>query len=288
MFAALSLSPNPRVPASGALLVDLDGSLVEQPAQADPFTALAGRTPVDPRISPARRDPRARRRRDRPRGQGGGARSRSLHRRRAGDDRRGGARDRSRPRQGQAGARLRHRLYRRRLPARRARQRGLARSVRRGAAHRPGRIAASITRACSTSSASRPRSIASASSSRRSSPSSAPTSRPRRAPPTRRWPTRCGRTGAPTSATARPKAQLAAYVAEPERFIAAAGGDGARRRRRRGWSTSSAIASPSAAASPRSPGAATDKQAGALRRDPARSLARRASPSAAAAPRSAC
>ncbi|TVV71231.1 signal peptide peptidase SppA [Sphingomonas solaris] len=46
LFAALSFSPNPRVPGSGALLVDLDGQLVEQPAQTDPFTAIAGRNPV--------------------------------------------------------------------------------------------------------------------------------------------------------------------------------------------------------------------------------------------------
>lgn len=46
LFAALSFSPNPRVPGAGALLVDLDGRLVEQPAQADPFVAIAGRSPV--------------------------------------------------------------------------------------------------------------------------------------------------------------------------------------------------------------------------------------------------
>ena len=47
LFAALSFSPNPRVPASGALVVALDGSLVEQPSQVEPFTALAGQTPVN-------------------------------------------------------------------------------------------------------------------------------------------------------------------------------------------------------------------------------------------------
>ncbi|WP_156678521.1 signal peptide peptidase SppA [Sphingomonas profundi] len=46
LFALLSLSPNPRLPASGALVVALEGSLVEQPSQVEPFTALAGQTPV--------------------------------------------------------------------------------------------------------------------------------------------------------------------------------------------------------------------------------------------------
>jgi protease-4 len=42
LFAALSAVPNPSIPSGGALLVDLSGSLVEQPAQADPLAALAG------------------------------------------------------------------------------------------------------------------------------------------------------------------------------------------------------------------------------------------------------
>lgn len=42
IFAALSLSPNPRVPGSGALVIDLTGSLVEQPSQSDPLALLSG------------------------------------------------------------------------------------------------------------------------------------------------------------------------------------------------------------------------------------------------------
>ncbi|MCZ4340746.1 signal peptide peptidase SppA [Sphingomonadaceae bacterium G21617-S1] len=42
LFAALSISPSPTVPTSGALLIDLSGSLVEQPAEADPLSLLSG------------------------------------------------------------------------------------------------------------------------------------------------------------------------------------------------------------------------------------------------------
>jgi protease-4 len=45
LFAALSMSPNPSIPSSGALLVDLDGALVEQPADADPLMLISGNTP---------------------------------------------------------------------------------------------------------------------------------------------------------------------------------------------------------------------------------------------------
>jgi hypothetical protein len=41
LFAALSVGGNPRTPGTGALVVALDGSLVEQPSDADPFAALA-------------------------------------------------------------------------------------------------------------------------------------------------------------------------------------------------------------------------------------------------------
>jgi protease IV len=44
LFAGLSAAPNPRPPGSGALVVDLDGALVEQPAQADPVSAIAGQS----------------------------------------------------------------------------------------------------------------------------------------------------------------------------------------------------------------------------------------------------
>lgn len=46
LFAALSMKPNPSMPSSGALLVDLDGSLVEQPADADPLSLVSGSTPA--------------------------------------------------------------------------------------------------------------------------------------------------------------------------------------------------------------------------------------------------
>lgn len=45
LFAALSLSPSPSVPGTGALLIDLDGSLVEQPAEADPLSLVSGAAP---------------------------------------------------------------------------------------------------------------------------------------------------------------------------------------------------------------------------------------------------
>lgn len=42
LFAALSIKPNPTVPTAGALLIDLSGTLVEQPAEADPLSLLSG------------------------------------------------------------------------------------------------------------------------------------------------------------------------------------------------------------------------------------------------------
>jgi protease IV len=43
LFSALSASPNPQVSVSdGALLVDLEGTISEQPSQPDPFTVLQG------------------------------------------------------------------------------------------------------------------------------------------------------------------------------------------------------------------------------------------------------
>ncbi|ATE65108.1 signal peptide peptidase SppA [Rhizorhabdus dicambivorans] len=42
LFAALSIKPNPTVPTAGALVIDLSGTLVEQPAEADPFALFAG------------------------------------------------------------------------------------------------------------------------------------------------------------------------------------------------------------------------------------------------------
>lgn len=42
LFLALSIKPNTALPTSGALVVDLTGTLVEQPAETDPLTLLAG------------------------------------------------------------------------------------------------------------------------------------------------------------------------------------------------------------------------------------------------------
>lgn len=42
LFLALSIKPNSVVPASGALVVDLSGTLVEQPAETDTVTLLTG------------------------------------------------------------------------------------------------------------------------------------------------------------------------------------------------------------------------------------------------------
>ena len=42
LYAALSAKPNPVTVTSGALLVDLNGSLVEQPATIEPFSAISG------------------------------------------------------------------------------------------------------------------------------------------------------------------------------------------------------------------------------------------------------
>lgn len=46
LFAALSVRPNPSLPSSGALLLKLDGSIVEQPADADPVALLSGNGPA--------------------------------------------------------------------------------------------------------------------------------------------------------------------------------------------------------------------------------------------------
>ena len=42
LFVALSAKPNPGSVRDGALLVSLDGALVEQPEEADPFAKLTG------------------------------------------------------------------------------------------------------------------------------------------------------------------------------------------------------------------------------------------------------
>ena len=46
LFAGLSSSGNPRVASTGVMTVALDGSLVEQPSDADAFAAIAGSGPV--------------------------------------------------------------------------------------------------------------------------------------------------------------------------------------------------------------------------------------------------
>jgi protease-4 len=46
LFLALSIKPNTTLPSSGALVVDLTGTLVEQPAETDPLTLLTGNAGV--------------------------------------------------------------------------------------------------------------------------------------------------------------------------------------------------------------------------------------------------
>ncbi|WP_174273440.1 signal peptide peptidase SppA [Sphingomonas bacterium] len=46
LFAALSARPNPALARSGALVLKLDGALVEQPADADPLVLVSGNTPA--------------------------------------------------------------------------------------------------------------------------------------------------------------------------------------------------------------------------------------------------
>ena len=46
LFAALSIKPNNVVPGSGALVLDLTGSLVEQPTDTNPLSLLSGNEPL--------------------------------------------------------------------------------------------------------------------------------------------------------------------------------------------------------------------------------------------------
>ncbi|PZU10844.1 signal peptide peptidase SppA [Sphingomonas sp.] len=46
LFAALSVRPNPALPGAGALVLKLDGAIVEQPADADPVAVLSGNGPA--------------------------------------------------------------------------------------------------------------------------------------------------------------------------------------------------------------------------------------------------
>jgi protease-4 len=46
LFAALSSAPNPASIRDGALVLKLDGQIVEQPAETDPFALLGGSAPV--------------------------------------------------------------------------------------------------------------------------------------------------------------------------------------------------------------------------------------------------
>jgi len=46
LFALLSIKPNNVLPSSGALVLDLSGSLVEQPSDVDTFALLSGNKPV--------------------------------------------------------------------------------------------------------------------------------------------------------------------------------------------------------------------------------------------------
>ena len=46
LYAALTVRPNPKLAASGALVVRLDGTVVEQPEDADPLAILSGNGPA--------------------------------------------------------------------------------------------------------------------------------------------------------------------------------------------------------------------------------------------------
>jgi protease IV len=46
LYAALSIRPNPTLPTSGALLLRLNGAIVEQPEDADPIALLSGNGPA--------------------------------------------------------------------------------------------------------------------------------------------------------------------------------------------------------------------------------------------------
>ena len=46
LYAGLTARPNPRLASSGALLIRLDGSVVEQPEDADPLAILSGNGPA--------------------------------------------------------------------------------------------------------------------------------------------------------------------------------------------------------------------------------------------------
>jgi len=46
LFALLSVRPNPSLPTSGALVLKLDGTIVEQPADADPLSLISGNGPA--------------------------------------------------------------------------------------------------------------------------------------------------------------------------------------------------------------------------------------------------
>ena len=151
LYAGLSAGPRPL--GDGVLLMALDGSLVEQPSRPG-TTELVGRQRRirEYRLSRHGRGARCGAGR-RPR-QGGGARPRQLPRRRPDRDRDAGRGDRPVRASGQAGDRLRHRLHRRWLSARGARVRGVDEPAGRGRDCRAGRHRTSITRACSTGSAS--------------------------------------------------------------------------------------------------------------------------------------
>ena len=169
-------------------------------------------------------------------------------------DRRPCRRGPPRARRGQAGRRLWRRLYRRQLSARLGSIGNLAQPAGRRADRRPGRLATSITRACSTSSESPPTSIASAPTSRRSSRSSATTCRPKRGRITWRS------TGAELETwrrgikQARPKANVDLFLTQHERRGCRRGrrhGEGGargrpvdrigdRRHSKRGWRSSAA------------------------------------------------
>ncbi len=129
----------------GALLVELDGIVSEQPCRDRSARRAVGGRPAQgnpgPRCRPRARGCRRRQARDL-----GRARPRPLPRRRAGVARRNRHRNRQGAREEKARARLCHRLYHRQLSGSIARQRNLGGQYRRRCDCRPGRIAPLSTR----------------------------------------------------------------------------------------------------------------------------------------------
>ena len=145
LFAALSARPGMKAIKDGALVLDLDGTIVEQPEEQSAFASLSGRTVAHQfRTRDVLRAIRAAK---------GDARVKALvldldsfgggYPATLNENRR---RDRRGPRERQAGAGLCHRLYRRGLSTRRQCQRDLDEPARRDAVQRPPGVTNSTIR----------------------------------------------------------------------------------------------------------------------------------------------